>query len=147
MTDEPFGLDDRHDDPPATPPAADPQPDQEAAARSPVPGITRHRPYCPRHNCLMIATGSTTLTTRYKCPADGCDSLQQLVPKPRTRPPIAPLICPQCDDDVPMEVNHDHSREFKLLMECPRCHWDTYVPRPDLHYRAGRVRSRTILDR
>ncbi len=90
------------------------------------------KPYCPVHNCSMIAQTSRKTATVYKCRVSNCDATEV-----RMRPihpiPKDPIVCPKCKsfgDEIACEVIPTRTNETQLLMQCPGCKWEVRVQRP-----------------
>lgn len=147
MAKKPMNLEDTTDAPvPTTPTTTTPQAaTQEAAA--PRQG-DQHRPYCRRHNVLMIAYNSSGGATRYKCPVPGCDATEKRA-QPTSNIPREPMVCPHCrgraieegqKDPTPvyLEAEYGRSTFAILLMRCPTpdCHYAVKIPRPDIAARS-----------
>lgn len=156
MAKKPMNLDD--ETAAATPTTTSQDAPQEAAA--PRQG-DQHRPYCRRHNVLMVAYNSSGGATRYKCPVPGCDATEKRA-QPTSNVPREPQICPHCRgraiedgqaDPQPVYLEADYARSTfaMLLMVCPTegCHYSMRIPRPDIvtRSRIQRQRSESISER
>jgi len=89
------------------------------------------KPYCKRHNVLMIASASTEVATLYRCRVKGCTEKGAKL-RPNVRAPNEPLMCPQCR--VACEVDLERANfggSINLRMVCPECQFAVDVPRPD----------------
>lgn len=107
------------------------------------------RPYCPKHNCLMIANRSDKSATFYRCRVDGCDAMEVRM-RPEHPAPTEPLMCPLCDrsgDQIACEVDRVRSSgKITLLMQCPSCKWEVEVPRPTAARIVKRFENRQFSD-
>jgi len=103
------------------------------------------RPYCPRHNVLMVAYATKPEKTHYKCPVEACDETAKRV-RPTLRVPAAPQLCPQrhCRRDgqaMALETVGTLSTVAQLHMQCPRCGFALKVPRPQFEPALERRRA------
>lgn len=101
------------------------------------------RPYCGRHLCLMVSTGSDKDKTRYKCPVPGC-SCSQTVARPIARIPREPRRCPQkiCKDKPEAYLEVDpRSQGMTLTLRCPCCGHTQQEPRPMAHAQLQRIQQ------
>jgi len=114
------------------------QPAAEAPSEPPEPARARQRdllrPYCPLHNCLMVATSSRKLHTNYACPVHDCDETEKRA-RPSVRVPAQPQLCPQrhCRGAMlaqALEVVPTLSTAAQLHMACPKCGFNLKAPRP-----------------
>jgi hypothetical protein len=108
------------------------------------------KPYCPRHNVLLRATGSRELHTNYACPVQGCQTREKRI-RPSLKVPSEPQMCPQrtCRDadGVALEVDERLSNLAHLHMSCPQCGFHLKMPRPQFDAAAAaRERRRETQD-
>lgn len=114
----------------------------------------QHRPYCRRHNVLMIAYNSSGGATRYKCPVPGCDATEKRA-QPTSNIPREPQMCPHCQaraaeektkaqTPVYLEADYARSTYAMLHMACPtpECRFFVKLPRPDIAARSRVQRAR-----
>lgn len=91
------------------------------------------RPYCGKHNALMVAGKTTGNVTHYYCQVEGCQEAEKKA-RPEIRVPAKPIICGRalCAEKLTaLEVDVDRSRASAMLtMVCPDCQFTQYVPRP-----------------
>lgn len=94
-------------------------------------GVDRDgRPYCGRHNCVMIAQSTEGQATYYRCRVPGCEEREKRL---RGQVPREPVWCSQrnCrDHGIALEVVVERSNYASLVMRCPRCGFETQAPRP-----------------
>lgn len=92
------------------------------------------RPFCERHNCLMIANGTKDQVTYYRCPVPGCDCREkrarQTTPIPARPMTCAMASCTQGDERQYLAVVSERSTIAQLCMACPKCKNAVYVTRP-----------------
>ena len=102
-----------------------------AAVESPPNGVdsATGKPYCGRHNVLMVVTSSAEHARYYKCPVDGCEERSK-----RSRHgvtiPSRPTYCARVScapHNVAMEVDAAASSYGQLKMVCGRCGNASYV--------------------
>lgn len=107
------------------------------------------RPYCPRHNCLMIANRSDKVATHYRCRVDGCDAAEVRM-RPEHPAPIEPQLCPECQSsgvESACEVDPRRSAgKINLVMVCPACRWSVEVLRPTAARMAARIQNRALAE-
>lgn len=108
--------------------------DRVAAALAPTNGRNEDgRPYCGKHNALMVAGKTTGNVTHYYCQVEGCQEAEKKA-RPEIRVPAKPLICGRalCAEKLTaLEVDVERSRASAMLtMICPDCGFTQYVPRP-----------------
>lgn len=113
----------------------------------------QHRPYCRKHNTLMVAYSSRDGVTRYRCPVPNCEAKEKRS-QPTSRIPREPMRCSHCDqrareakiENEPsyLELDEHRSTYAMLLMICPdpACRFSVRVPRPDIAARSRIARSR-----
>lgn len=99
------------------------------------------RPYCARHNCAMVASGGSDVATYYRCQVAGCGEKAKRL---RGVVPRSPTLCPQrlCQADggpPALEVVPGRSNHAQLVMQCPRCGFETLVPRPGVRFAPPRA--------
>lgn len=89
------------------------------------------QPYCPLHNCRMVAQGSERDETLYKCKVPGCKMRSRRV---RGKVPAEPQKCPmvtcKAGDGFYLEVDAPRTTLGELVMVCPNCGYTARVPRP-----------------
>lgn len=106
-------------------------PGATSAVPAPANGVDRDgRPYCGKHNCVMIAQSGQGGVTYYRCRVPGCEEREKRL---RGQVPREPLWCGQrsCRDKPPaLEVVPERSNFSALVMCCPRCGFETIAPRP-----------------
>lgn len=102
---------------------------------APLNGADRDgRPYCGRHNCVMISQGGQGGVTYYRCKVPGCDEREKRL---RGQVPREPVWCSQrnCrDHGVALEVVVDRSNYASLVMCCPKCGFEVQSPRPGFEH-------------
>lgn len=106
------------------------------------------RPYCERHNVLMVASGSRPAVTLYRCPVEGCDARAKRV-RPQFKIPAQPQMCPQricADAPAALEVVARLSTLAQLHMACPRCGFSLKVPRPQFGPQLASQRRRALVE-
>jgi hypothetical protein len=108
--------------------------DRVAAAMPPTNGRNEDgRPYCGKHNALMVAGKTTGNVTHYYCQVEGCQEAEKKA-RPEIRVPAKPIICGRalCAEKLTaLEVDAERSRASAMLtMVCPDCQFTQYVPRP-----------------
>jgi hypothetical protein len=106
------------------------------------------KPYCPLHNCLLVATGSKPGHTHYACPVAGCDSREKRA-RPAIKVPARPQMCPQrsCREaGAALEADPRLSNVAQLNMICPRCGFSMKVPRPHFDAAAAQRARRQDVD-
>lgn len=105
------------------------------------------RPYCPRHNCLMIAQTSRNVATIYKCRVKECDAVEVRM-RPENPAPTSPMWCPLCAKasglEIACEVHRQRSTPTELLMQCPQCRWEVRVARPTAAKVVARIRHQSL---
>ena len=114
--------------------AAAPAPTAEPVIESPPNGVdaASGRPYCGRHNVLMVAYSSAERATYYRCPVDGCTEREKIV-RPGVKISSTPSYCPRATcapQKLAMEVDVTGSSVGQLKMICRRCGNVSYVPAP-----------------
>jgi hypothetical protein len=92
------------------------------------------RPYCGKHNALMVAYKTEDKVTRYKCQVDGCGETEKRI-RSEVFVPAKPLLCSRAAcaaNGAVLAVDPDLSRPgaAHLTMRCPSCEGVQYVPRP-----------------
>lgn len=98
----------------------------------PVQRTASGRPYCPKHNCLMVAYSSKSSVTHYKCPVESCDATEKRV-RDGVQVPKGPQRCgSKLCDGAAMEVVPEFVGSSNLLVKCPKCGATLHVPRPML---------------
>ena len=103
-----------------------------AAPVNVVPQGSDGRPFCEKHNCLMVASGTKDRVTYYKCPVPGCDCREKRA-RPTTPIPSAPQVCQFQTCKTPpqyLERDFDDKSIGQLAMVCPKCGNKHYVTRP-----------------
>lgn len=93
---------------------------------------TEGRPFCERHNCLMVAQSTKGAVTYYSCPVPGCTCTAKKA-RPTTPVPAAPQKCQFTSCREPAQyLERDESDKSigQMTMVCPRCGNKQYVPRP-----------------
>ena len=96
------------------------------------------RPICKIHYCLMVANGSQSKVTSYKCPVPGCDQVAK-VARPIAPAPREPHWCPRCANGpnqdgkgkrVALVVDQKAVR-FNVRLICPTvgCGHSVEIPR------------------
>lgn len=105
-----------------------------ATQLAPAPVTDTGRPYCERHNCLMIANGTKDQVTYYRCQVPGCDcrSKQARVTTPIPGKPMTCAMASCChgDERQYLEVDAARSSIAQFAMTCPKCGNTVYVTRP-----------------
>jgi hypothetical protein len=96
--------------------------------------LVSDKPICPVHWCTMIASGSKSDTTYYRCRVDGCTARDS---RPRNAVvPREPTVCPSCN--TPLTVAAKQPSRFFVRMACrfgftvdlPKFSTDTPAPKP-----------------
>ena len=106
------------------------------------------RPFCERHNVLMVTYTSKPDVTHYRCPVEGCDARAKRI-RPTIKIPATPLFCQQrtCKErGVALEVDPKFSTGAQLHMRCPNCEFGLKVPRPQFATQLARQRREAVDD-
>ncbi len=96
------------------------------------------RPYCEKHQCLMVANGSGTDVTYYRCPVPHCDCKEKRA-RPQIKMSATPKLCPhQMCHNPPqyLEAAASQPAAANITMVCPKCGFKLQQPRPHFRPRA-----------
>jgi hypothetical protein len=106
-----------------------------SATVPPVNGVDRDgRPYCGKHNCVMIAQSTEGQATYYRCKVPGCEEREKRL---RGQVPREPVWCSQrncLNHGVALEVVAERSNYASLVMCCPKCGFEVQTPRPGFEH-------------
>jgi hypothetical protein len=113
------------------------EPNQAGGVLEPPPApVIQGKPYCEKHNVLMVSYATRGAVTHYRCPVAGCSSKGKAA-RPSQKVPSKPQLCPQktCRDRegkpaVALEVVPRLSNLAQLHMACPQCGFHVKAPRP-----------------
>lgn len=95
------------------------------------------RPYCGRHNCLMVARSTQGQVTYYGCQVAGCGETEKRV-KDGVVVSAKPHVCGnRTCDGAAREVDPLFTGSQLLRMVCPKCGDVQMVPRPAMPRRAA----------
>lgn len=95
---------------------------------------TEGRPYCGRHNALMIAYKTEDKVTRYKCQVADCGETEKRI-RSEVFVPAKPLACSRAacaamGAVLAVDPELNRAGAAHLTMRCPSCDGVQYVPRP-----------------